>query len=199
MRTRLHAVADEGLYAEVRQLLAEMTVVADAPTSTLEPHVSHGKNEGGERPRGASETLCERWAGRFAQQTDARRIRVLLTIARGELAQIRHGVPGRPRDGAGFIDVLEDAQRQLDWYEGLGPEEAAALESSLGTSVDAAYFRKLRARNDRNPWDGRERPPAEHRERLARRLDAEGASERRIALELGVAKTTVRRILRRAA
>lgn len=201
--------ADLDLHREIRQLLAEMSTVSEAPAARLDgDRTSHSKPMGG-RPVGETASIFDRWAQRFASETDDDRLRVLLHLARRDLLSIRKAKPlmlsrdpetGEvQRDKAGDPlreDTWQRDERIIDWYGGVPAIEAAMLESMIGP-CSAANIRRIRVANECEPDSGCPRVPSEHRRARARQLEAEGRSERSIAREMGVGRATVRRLLGR--
>lgn len=192
---------DHFLIAEIRQALLNLDLLAQGATSNLQPQVRSSKVDTGDRPNGPSSIeLTERdrlrtTAAQAVASGDERTLRRVLLAANTHVARVKGNVPLRVRDERGVIDTPEDEQRVIDIYRGLSPEEVAMCESTLGSPCNPAYIRKLRARYDCRPDNGTERAPAEYRTKIARRLNAEGRSEVKIALELGISKTQVRRLL----
>lgn len=194
---------DHLLIQQMNQALIDLDMLAHGPTSNLEPQVRQSKVDTGERPRGPSgQEIAERdrlrhTAAQAVAADDERTLRRTLLAARTHVARVKGNVPLRVRDERGVIDTPEDEQRVVDIYRGLSPEEVAMCESTLGSPCNAAYIRKLRARYDCRPDNGMARPPAEFRMKIARRLESEGRTEAKIAMELGISKTQVRRLLGR--
>lgn len=201
------------LTRRIRDVLARMSVLAAADSQsfvTFNPNGAHTTTiPAGVRitttlttissrdPR----TLFDHWAQRFANAqelgVDDRHLLALVRVAEAELAATQHRIPStitaeHPEPGQAT------EERCLELYEGVELEEAAGIEASIyggGERSVRLWMRRLRVKNDRDPDRGQPREAGEGRLRRVAELAASGMSHRKIAVELGVSKTTVVRAL----
>lgn len=199
------------LTRRIRDVLAAMSVLAAADSQsfvTFNPNGSHDTQIPAGVRTSASlatisstdpRTLFDHWRGRFARAqehgVDDRHLHALVLVAEAELDAARHRIPStitaeHPEPGQAT------EERCLDLYAGVDLEEAASIEAAIyggGERSVRLWLRRLRVRNDRDPDRGLPRPTGEGRLRRVAELLAAGCSQRAIARELGVSKTTVTR------
>lgn len=188
--------------AEIRQLLAAMAVLSDAPgTSFILSGVNTGKKASsgtaGPGSRDGDQPLLDKWAPRFADPANDHRLPALILLARHDLERRTGRSPTPVGEQGEREDSWERDARIIDWYEDVDADRAAIMESSCGTYVSASNIRKVRRRNDRDPERGLPQVPREHIQRTARELRARGDdwSIRKIAREMNVSPSTVQRAL----
>lgn len=186
---------DEILLARVRALLGELSLLSDVPAAALgRSSASAESDQVG--PRGEGTSLFDVWAARFGAEEDEGRVRTLVLLAERDLMLRRKR---KPSVSVVEEDTAASEERILDWFEGVPADHAAIMESASGKGAcSAAYIRKVRRRNDRDPEEGRPRPVGEQRVALVLRLQAEGMSIGRIAKELNLAKSSVHRAIDQA-
>lgn len=201
-------IAENGiaLDRDVRELLARMLTISEVAAAQIQPSTGKTKATGGERPPGPEESLFDVWVARFNQAAgDEQRTRRLLHFARAELH--RHTGEGMPAivrmrgvtpegevDAATEHATIEDI---LTLGQGMDPVELAAIISEDGKGYcPPSYVRRVRARNGLHPMTGAELPPPDKRLQHALRLLQEpGATQRKVAAEMGVAESTLSRWL----
>lgn len=183
------------LHNKIEQLLNQMELLSEASTAKLQADTGHTKpttkpppgaslDSGPSRPR----SLHDIWFARFAAAYhDPTALERLLHAGRAALALRRHGPPK-------IHDAIESEDFILTNYEGIDPETVALIESERGALCRPAYVRWLRRSNDRTDM-GHPAAPSEARVAHAKRLEAEGFKQARIAREMGISQSTVSRLL----
>lgn len=180
------------LRVEVLVILSKMSLLSEVSASRVQSNPGAGK-PGHREPSGKGDDVFSVWSLRFAGVTDEARCRRLLAFARAELAQITRRTFPAPRDRQIEIDTQEDI---VQLGEGMDPHEVSALISQDGKGhCPPGYVRRVRKRNDLEPETGRPHEPMERRVTYARRLAAQGLSQRRIAHEMQISQSTVHRLL----
>lgn len=175
------------LHRQISQLLSEMEMLSEASAAKLQ--ANPGKTKPGTKaPTTDAPALADLWHARFAEHYhDAVALERLLHAGRAALALRRHGPPK-------IHDTVESEDFILTNYEGVDAETVALIESERGALCRAAYVVWLRRRNDRTDR-GYPAAPSDARLAYARRLEAEGMNQSRIAREMGVSQSTVSRML----
>lgn len=209
LRPRTHR---EGLDAEMREILAQLSTCSHVPASGYQPtgrSRSSDEKIGGSRPPGdLGEAKYARKYGRPFNEptpdhpgadTDERR-RKVIDEAATELSRIRGRGVERP-DPTALETEDQLVIRMLTETEGWTPEEVEASSFRM----PARLVRRFRTRHTLNPETGKpptevtghEAADAEQRVARARELDDQGFSVRQIALMLRTSVTTVKRDLGR--
>jgi hypothetical protein len=175
------------LHTQIRQLIAEMELLSNAPAAKLQSNPGHSKPTS-KAPTMDGPALADIWTVRFAQHNDnPLALHRLLLAGRAALELRRHGAPS-------LHDTIESEDFILTAYEGVDAETVALIESERGALCRPAYVIWLRRRNDRNDR-GHPAAPSDSRVAFAKRLEAEGLKQARIAREMGISQSTVSRLL----
>lgn len=181
---RLHAVTT--LEGEMRQILIEMTLVQYGRTQAF------GKSSRGERdlrPGGEAHPLAEHWQFEWERDPSSDTI----ALARADLEAWRKSALIETDDSTLEDWVIEDGEGYA----------VAQVAGKFG--IAEARVRRMRLKRDRETEFGLPLLFASHRESEAekhvriRNLAGQGCTERQIAFQVGVGKSTVRRALGKAA
>jgi hypothetical protein len=131
------------LHTQIRQLIAEMELLSNAPAAKLQSNPGHSKPTS-KAPTMDGPALADIWTVRFAQHND-NPLALAPPPARGRAALElrRHGAPS-------LHDTIESEDFILTAYEGVDAETVALIESERGALCRPAYVIWLRRRNDRN-------------------------------------------------
>lgn len=174
---------------EMRQLLARMSLIQYGKTASL--NGSGGRSENPDpRPQGESWTLADHWAAEWRKNPSHETVEA----ARVELgAWLKRSAPAAD-DGTAFEDwVVDDGEGYA----------VAQVASKFG--IAEARVRRIRLKAERESEFGL---PLRHaavrdvsvsKEQRIRNLADQGCTERQIAFQVSVSKSTVRRALGRAA
>lgn len=175
------------LEREIRQVLAEMTLIQHGRTQAL--NATGGRSDNPDpRPQGETQPMHEEWAARWARDPSERTVEA----ARAELNAWRVRQVPADGDGTGEDDwILKDG-------EGF---EAGAVARQFNTTP--TRVRKLRLANERESEFGLKtrfavRAEPDARERVLN-LAAQGCTLRQIEMQTGRPRETVRRWLKEAA
>lgn len=178
------------LTREARQVLAEMELLSYGKTASLNSSGLGGEKEN-PVPQGDADPLADQW--RFILlRCAAHDLEDLVREARDELDGIRR------RDPALLVESVEEPRTAWEARlveEGEGYEARHVATSFLCGVKDVM---RVRLAAGRDPSDGR-LTFSEDKVARVKKLAAGGLSEREIQAQTGVAKTTVRRIIGRAA
>lgn len=175
--------------AEFRQILAEMELLSHGSVTAYN---SSGRGESDVVvPQGEAHPPHIEFAARYEQERDDERRRRVLEEARRYLQDWKRRTS----------PVVDDGSSEDDWIvrDGEG-YEAEQVARKFNTTV--SRVRKLRMADDRDTEFGL---PSRFAPRLAatpdriRNLADQGCTERQIAFQVGVSKSTVRRALGKAA
>lgn len=174
---------------EMRQLLARMSLLQYGKTASLNSNGGRSENPD-PRPQGESWTLQDHWTAEWAKRPTHETVEA----ARGELdAWLKRTTPADD-DGTAFEDwVVDDG-------EGYAVAQVASKFGIAGSRV-----RRIRLKAGRESEFGLPLQFAQHRdtsvskEQRIRNLADQGCTERQIAFQVSVSKSTVRRALGRAA
>lgn len=175
------------LEGAMRAVLVEMTLLSYGRTQAFAS--SSGDTERDPRPAGEAHPLAERWLDEWHQSPTED----TLLMARAELDAWKRSVPVETDDSTLEDWVVEDG-------EGYAVAQVAGKFGLAESRV-----RRIRMRADRESEFGLPLAFAHHRESEAekhsriRNLADRGCTERQIAFQVGVGKSTVRRALGRAA
>lgn len=182
---------------EIRRILAEMSVISEAPGASFILSGVTGTKKKTVSPtlRDGDEPLLDKWAPRFADPANAHRLPTLILLAQRELTQRKHRSPTPIGEHGEREDSWERDSRIVEWYADVPADEASIIESASGTHCSAANIRKVRRRNDLDAERGLPQAPPEHRQRIARELKSRGLKIREIAREMNVSEPTVKRAL----
>lgn len=170
----------------MRQVLAEMTLISYGKTQAFD--ASGGKSENPDpRPSGESKPMVDHWRERFEHERSHR-----------TLEQAREALDAWKRRATPAPEFTYDEDAEiLKTGEGFSVDQVARKFGCTPTRV-----RKLRMAADRDTEFGL---PKEFARVVAatpdriRDLAAQGCTERQIAFQVSVSKSTVRRALGRAA
>lgn len=175
------------LEREMRQLICEMTLIQYGSTQSW--NKSGGGSESPGRPSGESCPLAVRWREEWERWPT----RDTIDMARAELDAWKRSAR-----------VETDDSSLEDWVVEDGEGFAVAQVASKFGLADARV-RRIRLKADRESEFGLPLVFAHHRESAGekdtriRNLAGQGCTERQIAFQVGVGKSTVRRALGRAA
>jgi hypothetical protein len=183
----------EQLEREFRQVLAELEILSHGSTQSWSP-TRGGSDEGYGRPPGDLHPPHVHWRWEWEHAKDDKRRKEVLERAREELVSHRR----RDMKIAAPVDLSEDLEvRVIREGEGWTVQETALHCRCTPTFVRRARLKAgVNAQTGAKPKDA---PDLETSEERCRRLDGEGMSERQIALATRLPKSTVRRLLGRAA
>jgi|GEM_PF-2489201 len=207
----------------IRNVLAELSTLSEAPTANLDPDRHHGAPDSSipagvslrndpTKPPPKERSLYDWYRWQFANARDEEHRARLCTLAEFELAERRSFDPDRMdlRRGALTDNDVRDggtaerahAKRIVDWYEGTPSIVVAFIEKQT-----ESWVRKARRQHKRDPDTGRQRPAFldweddERRRQIDLLIAREWNEHRReigakaIADHFGVAKNTIRRYL----
>lgn len=172
----------------MRQTLAEMCLIQYGRVAPLGR--SSGDTDRDPRPAGESRPMAEHWAAEWARSPTED----TLLMARAELDAWKRSVP---RD--------EDHEYDLEQWVVDDGEGYAVAQVARKFGIAESRVRRIRLKKDRESEFGLPTLFAHHRESEADKhvrivnLAAQGCTERQIAFQVGVGKSTVRRALGRAA
>lgn len=175
------------LESEMRAVLVEMTLLSYGRTQAFAS--SSGDTEPDPRPAGEAYPLAEQWLAEWHSDPSED----TLLMARAELDAWKRSVPVETDDSTLEDWVVEDGQGYA----------VAQVAGKFGLAE--SRVRRIRMRADRESEFGLPLRFAHHRESEAekhsriRNLADRGCTERQIAFQVGVGKSTVRRALGRAA
>jgi hypothetical protein len=207
----------------VRDILAKLEMLADAPTQVLDPNRVSSSATKSKAPAGVGQrgdttrppdkdrvSLFEWYSWHFAEATaegDDQKLRSLYLLAQTDYVDFRFRPDWRTELRKGELDERDAAdpeaverkaaERVVDHYAGLPAHYVATLE---GSGCTVAWVRKARRWHARDPETGREQPEFYawddgRRKREIEALQALGLGSTKIAERLGVARNTVRRYL----
>lgn len=201
---------------KIRDVLARLATLSEAPTSTLDSAGSHGVPESKppagvrsnidtdqDRPPPKDRSLADWYAWQFARAADnPHRLLTLYLLAERDYMTRRYHVEASVALRSGELtdnDAIDGGaaeqaaiDRVVDLYEGMPAVEVAVHEYTTEAWVKKA--RRLRARE---PYDGRPRPEfydwsEDRRSREVAAL-ANRMGQRKAANRLGIAKSTLQR------
>lgn len=204
---------------KIRDLLARLSTLSDAPASNLDPKTSHGSSDGKvpsgineksriratnpNRPPPKERSLFDWYAWQFARAgDDYDRLLSLYLLGEREYMErsfadanrisLRKGELTENDVQDGGAAERESAVRIVEWYEGLSAQEVAINERQ-----SEAWVRKARLAHGRNPETGRKLADFkgwnEERRHAEVALLSNRMGQKATADRLGVAKSTVQR------
>lgn len=201
----INRIEDPELRNEVNLLLRNLQMLAEGPSQSLEPSVSHGKTEGSapkgtilDRPSESAppddRSLWDHYAFRFglaALAKDEVELRRLLILA----SRAYEDTIKRPDEDRIEIERTRDEQRDIQLLLEHGEGIHAAILSARHR-WPIGWVKIIRERNGKDPDYGRERPKwkaldSDGRYAICEHLQAEGMSQREAAFHLGVSKRSV--------
>lgn len=196
----LTVIQQEALPLELRQILAELELLSHGTTANLAPTGAASDGEGDGCPPGERWPPHLKWREQWEGATDDDGRRAVLRGARAELHALTHRAEVKVRGET----EAELEERIVKDGAGWSVEEVATRMRCTPT-----FVRKARLKDGKSIKTGEDpasaRPVAavqpttsEQRERI-RRLAHLECSERTIAAQVGVSKSTVRRIMGKAA
>jgi hypothetical protein len=168
----------------MRQVLAEMTMLSYGSTTSWN---HSGGSEGPGRPSGDSHPLAEHWRAEWERDPSWGTVE----RAREALAQVKR------RDAP----VVTDDSTLEDWIVSDG-EGYAVAQVAGKFGIAQSRVRRIRLKAGRESEFGARvdaRPVRDTSSERIRNLASQGCTERQIAFQVGVGKSTVRRALGRAA
>lgn len=183
------------------QIIARMTLLAEAPGAPVGGMVSHGK-PGSAPPRGDLALADE-----HREHLDLAAQRCLATPEAYPTAYaraiVRAAIALKMAKGGRLIEhvdpnVVTDRER-IDWiietYEGYDPHDAAAFETARAGFITAEAIRAARHANARHRETGLPVPVGDALRALVVAEDVAGTPQREMARRFDISQTTVRRIL----
>lgn len=183
------------LSLEIRQVLAELELLSHGSTQSFAAAPGAGSDKSYGRPPGDEHPPHLHWREQWERASDEDRRSEVLRLARSDLAAHRKGDMSRV---AVTVESREELEKRVV-REGKG---WTAKETALHCRVTPTFVRKARLKAATDAAvEAREEPApvaADKRERCLH-LAVTGHTERGIAMLTGLPKSTVRRLLGRAA
>jgi hypothetical protein len=211
------------LEQKIRDVLAQLATVSEAPASSFEPRTSHGSSSSKvppgtaaatpltaadpDRPPDKERSLHDWWHWRFTKaivkgESEFQVYRLCL-LAERDYVNRRYHIEDSVRLRSGELtdnDVQDGgaaersaAERVVDLYEGMPAVEVAVHEYAT-----EEWVKKARRQHGRDPQSGRPRPEfldwdEPRRYREVATLHARGMGQKKAADKLGIAKSTLQR------
>lgn len=207
----------QSLAREIRDLLAQLSIISEAGTLRLVSFTTHGENEqdgppGYDPHRSWTDTaeppdlkfsLYEHFAWQFTHAADDRELRQIVCAARVQLRARRHGLS--PKRIAGDLNRNSHGRETQEEIEARDTtmilqtcEGVASAEIAAEFNLPIGWVETVRQRNARDPEFGRQRPAFreaadDERRRIVSALHQDGLDQRSAARLLGVSHGTVGR------
>ena len=184
-------IRDLDLKTRVLQLLHDLSMLSDGPTSNLEANISSGKSED-KPPPGAwrkDQGLYEYYAARFERAEEQIDYEFITEAGERDLEFYRKGLPIERVRARAEADEGRDIAWMIEHAEGL---HCAVIAARQGWPV--SWVKKKREDASRDPLYGWPRPDfrgmdKQERRALAAQLKSDGLSIREAATRVGVSKT----------
>jgi hypothetical protein len=178
---------------EFRQVLAELEMLSHGRTQSYAAATAVGESDGYGRPPGEEFPPHLMWRDQWVKATDDHRRYEVIRLAGEELATLRKGRK---------VKVVEETELEMEGRVVLKGKGWTVEETARECRCTATFVRRARLKAGVNAKTGEDPPgsPAavDQRER-ARQLASQGHTERQIGMLTGLPKTTIRRLLGRAA
>ena len=184
-------IRDPDLKTRVLQLLHDLSMLSDGPTSNLEANISSGKSE--DRPPPGTwrkePALHEYYTGRFLRAEEQIDFEYVCESGERDLEFYRKGLPIERVRARAEADEGRDIAWMIEHAEGL---HCAVIAARQGWPV--SWVKKKREDASRDPLYGWPRPDFRgmdktERRALAAQLKSDGLSIREAATRVGVSKS----------
>jgi hypothetical protein len=184
----------EPLPIEFRQTLAELEMLSHGRTQSYAAATAPGESEGYGRPPGSEFPPHIVWRSEWMKAKDDHRRYEVMRLATEELASYRRS--------SRTVTVVEETEEELEERVVKTGKGWTVEETARHCRCTPTFVRRARLKAGVNAVTGaqpKDKPQTDDPRERARQLAGEGYTERQIVMLTGLAKTTIRRLLGRAA